>query len=125
MSGMKNQIALRGVRRLLMAQCSITLLAMLLAFVFCDTRAAMSALLGGFISILPNIFFAQKLFKFHGAQATKQIMRQFYKGEALKFGLSIVLFALVFSFINMNPLVFFAVYISVQLVIWFAPLMFV
>lgn len=85
-------------------------------------NAALSALLGGLVSALPNALFILAAFKYHGARSAKQIVNSFYKGEALKIGLSILLFSLVFLLYTITPLIFFAAYILAQMVIWFAPL---
>lgn len=120
---MKNQRGLQGAQRLLLCQLSITMLLATIAMLFSST-AAVSAILGGLVSIVPTAYFATKLFRHQGAHAARQIINSFYKGEALKIVLTIVLFALVFKFFNIVPLVFFAVYIMAQMVFWFAPLIF-
>lgn len=62
--------------------------------------AAYSALAGGFIFLLPNVYFAIKAFRYTGARAAKQIMGSFYKGEAGKLILCAVLFAIAFKSIK-------------------------
>ena len=91
---------------------------------FLDTRAFVSAVLGGLVCVIPNAYFAKQLFRYHGALAAKRIVSGFYRGEALKIALSAALFALVFRFFNINPVVFFATYLAVQMVFWFTPLLF-
>jgi ATP synthase protein I len=120
----KNQHGLRGARRLLVCQLSMTMLVATIAALFWSMTAARSALLGGLVSIVPTAYFATTLFKHQGARAARQIVNSFYKGEALKIALTVILFALVFKFINIIPLVFLSVYIMVQMVFWFAPLIF-
>jgi ATP synthase protein I len=119
----KNQRGLQGAQRLLMCQLSMTVLLAAIALLY-SSIAAISAILGGLVSIVPTAYFATKLFRHHGAQAARQIVSSFYKGEALKIILTIALFGLVFKFFNIIPLIFFAVYIMVQMVFWFAPLIF-
>jgi ATP synthase protein I len=120
----KNQQGLHGAYRLFAWQLSITMLLATVAILASGLTAAISALLGGLVSIVPNIYFALKLFRYQGARAAKQIVNSFYKGEAAKIALSVLMFALVFKFFTIIPLVFFAVYIVVQMVVWFAPLIF-
>ncbi len=120
----KNQQGLRGANRLLAWQLAITLLVAVIVAVISGGKSALSAMLGGLVSALPSAYFARKLFQYQGAQAAKQIVNSFYKGEAMKIILSILLFALVFIFSNVNPVVFFITYIVVQMVYWFAPLLF-
>ena len=95
-----------------------------IVMLFSTMVAGVSAILGGLVSIVPTAYFARKLFRYQGAHAARQIINSFYKGEALKIALTIILFALVFKFFNIIPLVFFAVYIMAQMVFWFAPLIF-
>lgn len=93
--------------------------------VFCTVKfnlnSGYSVLLGGLVAIVPNAFFARKLFKHQGARAAKQIVSNFYKGEALKIILSIFFFTLIFIFCKITPLAFFASYVLVLLTHWFAP----
>jgi len=86
------------------------------------TRAAGSALLGGMVYLIPNALFAIKLFKYQGARAARQIVNSFYKGEAIKIGLSMLLFTAVFMWVKIIPLAFFSAYILVLMTHWFAPL---
>ncbi len=121
---MKNRRGLQGAQRLLICQLSLTVLFAVIAMLLSSATAAMSALLGGVVSMVPTAYFAIKLFRYQGARAARQIVNSFYKGEALKMILTIVLFALVFKFFNIIPLVFFATYIVAQMMFWFAPLLF-
>lgn len=121
---MKNQRGLRGAYRLVLSQLGLTLFLSLLMGVTFSIAAAKSASLGGFVSLIPNAYFARKLFQHHGAHAARNIVGSFYKGEAIKIVLSMILFAMVFLFCKIIPWVFFTVYILVQMVFWFAPLLF-
>lgn len=96
-----------------------------LCAVFYGTQAAKSALLGGMVYLIPNALFAIKLFKYQGARAAKQIVNSFYKGEAIKIGLSMLLFTAVFIWVKIIPLAFFSAYILVLMTHWFAPLILV
>ncbi|MDP3705901.1 MAG: ATP synthase subunit I [Legionellaceae bacterium] len=113
-----------GVRRLALIQLSMTAVFALVSYLFTGCMGAQSAILAGVTYILPNLCYAKKLFQYQGARAAKQILNGFYKGEALKIGLSIVLFTLVFAVFNINPLIFFGVYVGMQMLIWFTPLLF-
>lgn len=122
---MRNQQGLQGAWRLVAWQIGVTVVCAVAAILLISIKAGLSALLGGLVSAVPNAYFARKLFKHQGAQAAKQIVNSFYKGEALKIILSITLFVLVFKYFNIVPLVFFIVYIIAQAVFWFAPMIFV
>ena len=120
----KNQQGLRGENRLFACQIGITFIIAAIAALISGGIGALSAVLGGLVSAVPGAYFARKLFQYQGARAAKQIVNSFYKGEALKIVLSVLLFTLVFIFSNINPVVFFATYIVVQMAFWFAPLIF-
>lgn len=119
---MKNNRALDVVTPLLILQFILTAVIALLLLCLYGSREATSALLGGLVALLPSALFAKKLFAHQGARAAKQIVRNFYLGEALKIMTSVALFALVFLFYEVNPLAFFVTYIVVVMTIWFAPL---
>jgi len=108
----------------LLAQLIVLLLAALVAWQSLGSVAGYSALLGGMIAWLPNLYFAHKAFRFSGARAAREIVRSFYAGEAGKLILTFVLFALTFA--GVKPLeapVLFGVYLLTLLVSWFAPLL--
>lgn len=118
---MNKQLNKRGILRLWLVQLGITLILAALCAIAFNAQAAKSALLGGLVSIIPSAYFAIKLFKHQGARAAKQIVNSFYKGEALKIILSIILFTAVFILCKITPLAFFASYILVLMTHWFAP----
>lgn len=118
---MSKRLNKRGIMRLWLVQLGITLILTVLCAVVFNIRAASSALLGGLVCIIPNAYFASKLFKHQGARAAKQIVSSFYKGEAVKIILSIFLFTAVFIFFKITPLAFFISYILVLMTHWFAP----
>jgi ATP synthase protein I len=117
----RNQQGLHGVRRLLISQTILTMLVAFGCLLGIGQVAAGSAVLGGLVSILPSAIFARQLFKYHGAHNARRIVNGFYQGEALKIVISVALFAIVFILFKINPIVFFATYILVQMVLWFAP----
>lgn len=118
---MNKQLNKRGIMRLLLVQTGITMFLAVLCTVVFNINAGVSALLGGAVCIIPNAYFASKLFKYQGARAAKQIVNSFYKGEALKIILSIFLFTAVFLLYRITPLAFFLSYILVLMTHWFAP----
>ncbi|KTD79694.1 ATP synthase protein I [Legionella worsleiensis] len=107
--------------RLWLTQLGLTLVIAGVCAVAFTMKAAGSALLGGLVCIIPNAYFASKIFKYEGARAAKQIVNSFYKGEAVKIILSMFLFTAVFVFFKVSPLAFFISYILVLMTHWFAP----
>jgi ATP synthase protein I len=80
---------------------------------------AYSVLLGGLISIIPNAYFTRWAFRYSGARAAGDVARSFYRGEAGKFVLTVVMFAGVF--ILVKPLtveLIFGAYILMTIVNW-------
>jgi ATP synthase protein I len=120
----RNQRNIQGVRRLLLIQLSVTLLGAVGCMVFLGATAGISVMLGGVVSMVPNAYFAKRLFRYQGAQAARKIVKSFYQGEALKIAIAIALFAFIFKFCTIIPWLFFAAYITAQLMLWFTPIMF-
>jgi len=84
-----------------------------------------SALLGGLICTVPNTWFAYRSFKYRGARASQQIVKSFYRGEAVKLLLTALLFGATFKFVKViEPVTVFAVFFLVQLSFWLTPLLF-
>ncbi len=121
---MKNQRGLQGARRLFSVQLSVVALVALLMFMMFNTRAAYSIGLGGVVWILPQIGFAYLLFSEQRARFSKAILTRVYRAEAFKLFFSAVLFAGVFCFGHVLPMMFFIGYMLAQAVSWFAPLFF-
>ncbi|OKY27537.1 hypothetical protein BI291_08865 [Thalassotalea sp. PP2-459] len=94
----------------------------IISFIFAGVSYAESAIAGGIIAILPNCVFAYKAFKYAGAQASKEVMQSFYSGVKLKLGLSALLFALAFKFLNILPAPFFATYCLVVVIPLLTPI---
>jgi ATP synthase protein I len=111
----------RGIIRLWLLQFGVTLaLAMLCTLAF-GLNAGGSVILGGLVCIIPNMYFAIKLFRHQGARAIKQIVNGFYVGEALKIMLTMILFTVVLVLFRITPLAFFGSYFTILMTHWFAP----
>ena len=122
---MNKQLSKRGIIRLWLVQLCVTLVFAAICAIGYGINAASSALLGGIVYIVPNAYFASKLFRYQGARSAKQIVNSFYKGEALKIIISIFLFTAVFVLFKITPLAFFVSYIMILMTHWFAPLIIV
>jgi ATP synthase protein I len=116
----KNKQGLHIARKIFRVQLVVLLVTAIIVLLSLGANAAMSVILGGLVNVFPNVCFARLLFKEHGAQAAKQIVKNFYKGEAVKMMLTVGLFALTFKYLNVIPLVFFAGFILAQISLWFA-----
>lgn len=114
-------LPLPPVKRLLMAQALVSLLAGLIAEVFW-AGSGFSALLGGMVALLPQSAFSLLTFKYRGARRITDTVQLLMIGATLKFGLTVVLFALVFIGVQpSNPISLLCAYIAVLSVHWLAP----
>ena len=81
-----------------------------------DVTLAYSALLGGAIWLMPNLYFARQAFRFSGARAAPHIARALYLGETGKFVLTVVAFGVVFAAIQpLNAPALWAAYIGMMI----------
>lgn len=96
------------VYRVFVAQFLLLIVVSGLASLF-RFEVGLSLLLGGLISLLPNVYFARQVFRFSGAAAAHRVTQSFYRGELGKFILTGTGFALVFSFVEtLSPPALFA-----------------
>lgn len=117
-----NQSGKKIAFKLSVIQLVLTVLACLAAFVIGGTKAMYSSILGGLVIMFPNLVMAWCLFRHQGATKARSIVKGFYLGEALKLGLTALLFAMVFACVNIEPLAFFATAVLVVMNYWFAPI---
>lgn len=110
-----------GVVNFYIIQLIIILMAGILAFILGDLNALISAVLGGFVCLVPGLLFAIHFFRYKGAQQSSKIMSAFYLGEVIKLILTGVLFVVVFITYKVNPTAFFITFIAVQMLYWLAP----
>ena len=124
---MVNKLARRG-RSMAYKLISMQILAVVLAaFVFLmttGTKAGYSALCGGVVAIFPNFVFATLAFRNAGASAAKEVLIDFFLGEALKLVLVIVLFWVVFNLLDVIYLPLFVTYVMAIVLHWLSPLIF-
>lgn len=110
------------VKRLLLAQLAVVALLSALAGIGFGVSGAASAAMGGLVAFLPNAFFAWRVFRYQGARYSRAIVNSFYRAEAGKFGLTAVLFTLVFIAVPpSNPTFFFGAYVVTLFVHWLGP----
>jgi ATP synthase protein I len=119
------QLIKHGIVRLWLVQLGTILVISTLCAVTYGVNPAISALLGGMVCFVPNVYFARRLFKYQGARSAKKIVNGFYRAEAIKIVLSMLLFTAVFVWVEITPLAFFVSYIMILMTHWFAPLIIV
>lgn len=84
------------VHRITLAQIAILVPSCLLLLAI-DKVCAYSALSGGLVAVLPQAWFATRVFRRRGARSAGTIARSAYAGEVAKFILSVAGFAAVFA----------------------------
>lgn len=76
------------------------LVVLLVPLMVLDGTLAWSVMLGAGIAIGPNAYFTHSAFRYRGASAAQLVARSFYRGEAVKFITTAILFALVFALVE-------------------------
>jgi len=111
-------------RRLALAvalgQAAVALIAALLCWVIADSRAALSAALGGGISSAASLVMALLSFGKEAATDPLRAIRAFFVGEAAKVTVVIVLFVVVLKTMRVVPLAMLGAYIATFIVFWVA-----
>lgn len=94
----------------LILQGLVTLLAALTLWLFQGVVAGYSGLLGGLIALIPNAYFAYRVFRYFGARSARAIVSEIFSGEAGKLILTAVLFIAVW--VGVEPLEAGAVFVG-------------
>jgi len=92
----------------LMLQLIVTLAVALVLWGFQGWIAGYSGLLGGLVALVPNGYFAFRVYRYSGARSARAIVGEFYSGEAGKLILTAVLFIAVW--LGVKPLEVAAVF---------------
>ena len=108
--------------RLVMLQM-IVAVAVSIVWLISGWIAAVSALLGGAAVVLPNLYFAYRLFAVTQARQVQRIISAFYWGELTKLCLSAIL-VVMFTHLwpSIEPLPFFSDFAVTAMGFWLAPL---
>ena len=113
----------RQARRIIGAQCAVTVLAAALFFVFAGTAAGLAALVGGSINVVANLYFAHRLYG--GARGRRigsaiETVLGFYVGEVVKLFITLALFAVAIGVFKLSFLPLFTAFVATLLVFWLA-----
>jgi ATP synthase protein I len=120
LAGRYRKTAYKGV--LLQGCCAIIIA--IIIFIGWGFTAGISALAGGFVSVVPNFVFAMYAFRYVGASKSELVYVSLKRGNALKFLLTICFFALVFKYFTVMAMPFFICYILVVFSQWYAHIFF-
>lgn len=103
---------------ILYCQIAVVLVTASLFVMILGKYAALSALLGGFICILPSLIFALFAFRYAGASNNKLVVRQFSNGTKLKFLATLVLFMAAFQWQGLQVLPMLVCYVITMIAQW-------
>ena len=101
-----------------LGQVTVTALAALLSWIMADSRAALSAGLGGGVSTAATLAFVLVGFRRSAASNPLRMLVAFVAGEAMKVVVVVVLLVLVLRSIRIAPLPMFGAYAATFLVYW-------
>lgn len=79
----------------LLVQLVVTVVVALILWVAQGRVAGYSGLLGGLVAVIPNAYFAYRVYRYSGARSARAIVKELYSGEAGKLILTAALFVLV------------------------------
>ena len=103
-----------------LGQAAVALIAALLCWVIADSRAALSAALGGGISSAASLVMALLSFGKEAATDPLRAVRAFFVGEAAKVTLVIVLFVVVLKTMKVVAPAMLGTYVATFFVFWVA-----
>jgi ATP synthase protein I len=101
-------------------QAAVTLICVLVSFAVADSRAALSAAIGGGISAVASLVMAVLGFGRHPSTDPQRALLAFFVGEAAKVAVVIVLFVVVLKTLKVVPLAMLSAYIATFVVFWVA-----
>jgi ATP synthase protein I len=109
-----------GIKRPQIYRITLAQLAVLVALsatLLLDQVRAYSFLCGGLIAVIPQAYFAARVFRHAGAQSAKAIAQASYAGEVGKFVLTAAGFAVVFAAVHpINGLAVFIGYLVMLII---------
>ena len=112
--------ARRLAASVVLGQVVITVVAAAICFAVWGRLVGFSALVGGGISSIASAALASIAFAASAGASPERIARGFYVGEAVKLGVTVVLFVLVFVTMKVSFAALFGAYIATLFVYWIA-----
>lgn len=112
--------ARRGALRLVLHQAVVTLVIASAFLAFAGGRFAISALTGGGISVAASLAMVLLVFRATGEDGAKRIVRGFYRGEAAKLGLTVLLMIAALRSGAIEPVPMLTAYIATLFAYWIA-----
>jgi ATP synthase protein I len=109
----------REVYQIIWVQCAVVLL-LSLCFGFGHIAWAKDAALGGLAAILPNVFFAWRLFSKTQQKVDKKLFKAVYGALLQKFGFSIILLLWMMT-LSTNKIALLSGFLGVHWGLWLMP----
>jgi ATP synthase protein I len=103
-----------------LGQAVVAVVAALLCWMIADSRAALSAALGGGISSVASLVMALLSFSKQATTDPLRAVRAFFVGEAAKVAIVIALFVVVLKTMKVVPLAMLGAYVATFFVFWVA-----
>lgn len=104
---MKNRLADNGkllARKAAFTQCVLVLIFTVATGLLTTTDIAIAFLVGNLVSILPNQLFTFFAFRYAGASKIEMVAKSFSQGSKIKLALTVILFAIAFGGLKIDPL---------------------
>ncbi|PSW01402.1 F0F1 ATP synthase subunit I [Photobacterium lipolyticum] len=112
-------------KRLLLLQSGVVLTTALMAVFAVSVDWGISALIGGGIFVIANAVFAMCAFLFSGARKARLVMASFYGGEVLKILITVILFVIVYLYIEVELVPLKLTYLLALGINIFGPVLFI
>ena len=119
-----SRLGIQPIISILLVQVLVTLILALALAIGQHGVAAVSALLGGVIAVVPNGFLAARLLSDRAGASAAALLRAAWLGELGKLALTAAMFAAVFVSVRpISPVALFGGFIAAQLVVIGMPLL--
>lgn len=111
------------IRCIFKAQWLMAVIVVVASLVLVSRLAAMSAICGATVSLIPTALFGYMVFRYKGASQSKNILHSFYMGEGIKLLLTALMFSTYLCFFKPILSVFFVSFLLVHISFCLAPLL--
>ncbi len=108
----------RAVITLFLAQAVVTVAAAVGWWLARDGAHALAAVGGGVAVLLPSMAFAANVFSVSPDASPKKVLGAFYRGEAVKIGLTVLILVILLQWFRATPLPLLTTYILAILIYW-------
>ncbi len=109
-----------GAHKVVWTQLTVAILVSLGFGIFSGPAAGLSALAGGLINVVANLFFVRRWFASYGAKSPTQRVLGFYVAEVMKLLITITLLAFAIGVFKLPFLPLLISFIATLLVFWLA-----